>query len=198
MAALQNMQQGTNLKLTMGKYGKIKAEGEAVSEADELLLKAINSKSVCAVVVCENEGDAGCYMGSTYNKKNGTAVSVNVVNVQEMQNLERDKNAPIGSGLIHEATEGYFAGEIAISTKHNIKAASRHQAESPEPLNLNNNLQFNINISDTWVEDYPRDYKKYEQAHSSASPAPNEMSPSQKLNYKNPSPRYILNKYFTR
>ena len=66
-------------------------------------------------------------MGSTYNKKNGTAVSVNVVNVQEMQNLERDKNAPIGSGLIHEATEGYFAGEIAISTKHNIKAASRQR-----------------------------------------------------------------------
>ena len=198
MTALLNMQQGTNLKLTMGKYGKIKAEGEAISEADELLLKAINSKSVCAVIVCENEGAEGSYMGTTYNKKKGTAVSVNYVNVQGMQDLERKNNAPVGSGLIHEATEGYLAGEIAISTKHSIKEASCHKTETPSPIALDNKAMYRIDLYDSWTPDYPRDYKKYEQAHNNASLAPNEMSPSQKLNYKNPSARYILNKFFPR
>ena len=195
--AFHNMQQGTNLKLTMGRFGKITAEGEAISEADELLLKAINSKSVCAIVLCGDKGNAGSYMGTTYNKKNGTAVSVNSVNVQAMQKLEKENNAPTGSGMIHEATEGYMAGEIAISTRHNIREASLHPVEPPETTGLNN-MQFKINVVDLWTADYPRDYKKYLQAHNNASLAPNEMSPSQKLNYKSPSARYIFNKIFAR
>ena len=195
--AFQNMQQGTNLKLKMGRFGKITAEGEAISEADELLLKAINSKSVCAIVLCGDKGSAGSYMGTTYNKKNGTAVSLNSVNVPAMQRLEQENNAPTGSGLIHEATEGYWAGETAISSRHNIRAASLHLVEPPAPMEWNN-MQFTFDVVDEWKADYPRDYKKYLQAHNNASLAPNEMSPSQKQNYKNPSARYIFNKFFTR
>ena len=191
-AAFKNMQQGTNLRLSMGKWGKITAEGEAISEADEKLLEAINSKSVSSIVLCSDKGQVGSYMGSTYKKDRAT--SINSVNVPEMIKFEQANEAPIGSGIIHEVTEGYYAGQIAIKTKHSIRAASVHEAEPPTPLTLGN-VQLSMQYADILVPDYPRDYKKYKMAHNKASLPPNEMSNFQKSNYKNPSAHYIVNKY---
>ena len=194
--AFRNMQQATNLKLSMGKFGLITAQGEAISEAVELLLEAINSRSVCAVIVCVEDGSAGSYMGTTYNKEKRTAVSINNVNVKKMSKIEKKENAPTGSGIIHEVTEGYCAGIIAIDTKHDIMAAVVHQTEPPTPLPIPNTQQYFKLNSNTWSPDNPKEYKKYHRAHKSASLAPNEMSSAQKMNYKNPSLHYLINKYF--
>ena len=182
-AAFKSMQEGTHLLLTMGKDGRITAEGDPISDADYLLLDAINDNSVKVNIECNRNGDAGEYHGTTYDKINSTATSTNLVNMFEMAELEKD--APVGSGIIHEVTEGYYAGLIAIATRKSIRAASRHREE----ITITG---ANINITGDFIPDYPMDYKKYRRAHYRATPAPNEMTPAQKNNFRSPSILYRI------
>ena len=182
-AAFKSMQEGTHLLLTMGKDGRITAEGDPISDADYLLLDAINDNSVKVNIECNRNGDAGEYHGTTYDKINSTATSTNLVNMFEMAELEKD--APVGSGIIHEVTEGYYAGLIAIATRKSIRAASRHREE----ITITG---ANIKITGDFIPDYPMDYKKYRRAHYRATPAPNEMTPAQKNNFRSPSILYRI------
>ena len=186
--AFRSMQEGTHLSLTIDKDGHITAEGDPISDADYLLLDAINDNSVNVKIECSKSGGAGEYHGTTYDKKNSTATSTNSVNMLKTSKLEKDVGAPAGSGIIHEITEGYCAGLIALSTRKSIREASLHREELIIPGT-------NKKVLGDYRPDYPRDYKKYKRAHYRATPDPNEMSPAQKENYRSPSILYRLDQF---
>ena len=130
--AFNDLQSGTKLSLSMDENGLVSTtggtiNGEKISIADKKLLKAINDQNVRVDIFASpnnTENSAGgAYMGTYYDPMTNSASSCMNVNLAKISITERDNNANQGSGIMHEATEGYAAGLIAIKKASSIKEA---------------------------------------------------------------------------
>jgi RHS repeat-associated protein len=132
--AFKQLQQSTNLKLTMNSIsGKVEASGKAITDDDNKLLDAINDPSVQVNVNAENQESTqnidyagGAFMGNTVETfefsvpglSEKPLVSVNVVetsqevNPGELAHIDSYFETP-GKAIEHEVTESYAGGKIA-------------------------------------------------------------------------------------
>jgi len=183
-AAYNSMQQGTNLTLERDENGNISASGDPQNDHDQMLLDAINNHDVTVKINAsednnENPGGGAAFMGTEYS--DGKAISTVNVNMNDFSKSEERYKAPVGSGMIHEATEGYQAGLISIGNKDNIPPPEYKKVWSPVGVNDD----YILNLVPTG------DTKYADLAHQAATPAPNEMTKSMKQNYKSPSLKYF-------
>jgi len=195
-AGFNDMQQGTNLELSRNENGIISAMGIPISDADYQLLAAINDDRVEVHIECVqnneyNTDTGGSFMGATYYS-NKTSESLNVVGVAKIREIEDAYMAPRGSGIIHEATEGYAACLMSIEYKQDIGSAMRTQKSSTALIGCNQNGGPTISLSEV-TYNYSSDYQLYKQIHNAATYAPNEMTSYTSMHYKSPGARYIQN-----
>ena len=181
--AFNEMQNGTNLSIGMDGDGHIYSTGETkngerLSRADKKLLRAINDNRVNVYIdICSQPSDVkndagGAYMGTEYYSGTKTASSNNHVNLDELWVTEMQGKGRHGSGIIHEATEGYAAGLIAIKKETSIKPAAFHNEDIPHTsseIGINEQGEL-VEIKTTWIDhikvyDYPTDAKYYKKAH---------------------------------
>ena len=192
--AFYDMQNGTSLSLSMDENGRISTSGETINgekltRADKKLLKAINDQNVIAniyVSPSNNENSAGgAYMGTEYDPSTKTATSCNSVNLEKMQLTEQKYGAQSGSGIIHEATEGYKAGLISLKRKMDIMPAVRERVTWTDYVKVSSVSQ-TLSPATTittiksinekrfeYLPVYPRDYQLYQKADRWATKAPN-------------------------
>jgi RHS repeat-associated protein len=186
--AFYSLQKSTSLKLSINDEGKILAEGKAQNRNDEKLLKAINSSKVKVVIYADNSNDenpyGGAYMGSSYSKESGKVESCNHINMELLSKLETDSEAPSGSGILHEITEGYKAGIIALRKKKDVMPAikkwttwtettTQEHVEWISPSTRIIKTKTQTETHQGYLPIFPSDYKIYEKAHKWATPAPN-------------------------
>ena len=194
-AGFKDMQKGTNLTLSKDKNGVISAYGEPITDVDYQLLEAINNNSVEVHIICARENQhnqlGGSFMGSTYNY-DGTALSTNLVGIFQMRKTEEKNKAPAGSGIIHEATEGFAAGLLSINNKMDISAPVLKKTETPMSIGCTRygNTTYSITTVD-YVPENPQQHSWFMKAHYAATTAPNEMNNYTRLIYNAPSTRTI-------
>jgi hypothetical protein len=144
------LQSGTSLNLTRNsETGQISATGEAKTQADELLLAAINdptiSVNVDANTICGNDKTGysigGAFMGNTISENKETVVTNNkpyeteeinklqsvdtkqMVNSDILAKMDKNGNKP-GGGMMHEVFESYLGGQISQTTGVAAKPAT--------------------------------------------------------------------------
>ena len=180
--AFQDLQAGTNLSLKMDENGLVVATGETIngeklSRADKKLLTAISDQNVRVDIFAspnnEENSAGGAYMGTIYDPTTNSASSCTNVNLAKISITERDYNANQGSGIIHEATEGYAAGLIAIKKASSIKEAKVECSPKKIAISADNN-KLDIMYFNDYNPAYPKDYKLYQKSHRRATPAPNK------------------------
>ncbi|MBR0077601.1 MAG: hypothetical protein IJP72_04290 [Bacteroidales bacterium] len=182
-SAFNEMQNGTNLSIGMDGDGHIYStgetkNGEGLSRADKKLLRAINDNRVNVYIdICSQPSDVqndagGAYMGTEYYSGTKTASSNNHVNLDELWITEMQGKEQHGRGIIHEATEGYAAGLIAIKKETSIKPASFHFVERMykySEIGIDDNGKMvertTKGVDPIKVYDYPTDAKYYKKAH---------------------------------
>jgi hypothetical protein len=134
--AFKQLQQSTNLSLTIDKLGKVEAKGEAQSEDDNKLLNAINDPTVQVNVNAENKETTpgldyagGAFMGNSVDQfefnvpglSEKALISTNFVetnqevNPNELGHIDTYFDTP-GKAIEHEVTESYEGGKIAQKT----------------------------------------------------------------------------------
>ena len=189
-SAFNNLQQGTNLHLSIENGVVEIIGGKVLNDNDQQLYEAINDHSVIAKIEASKnmpnpdggkdlETTAGHCYGATYDKNTGKATATNYVNINGLSSLEQP--GAEGAGMMHEVTEAYGIGCASVKSKRNIAVAFR----SPFSIQGPNNTAI--------IGEIPGpDYGIYLFCHSQASPAPNEMNAEQSRNFKNPSPQYLL------
>ena len=183
-AAFNSLQQGTNLTLERDKNGKLYASGDPLNDNDQMLLDAINSESVTVNIEASAQHSSGHYLGTTYDAGTNTASSTNGVNILGLSSLEKD--GATGSGMMHEVTEGYQMGLIAIENKSDISRAAWRPGQATVG---SGSMERTFS---TQQYENPHDYSLYELGHSRATRAPNEMSRREARNYKSPQEKYTF------
>ena len=192
----KDMQKGTNLTLYKGKDGIVYSYGDPISDADYQLWDAIHDPRVDVHINCVSNNPynelGGSFMKSEYFDHNKTAETINLVGIYQMRLTEKQHNAPAGSGIIHEATEGYAAGLLSIKNKIDISAPTKTEIKTQEEIGCDrygNNPHIITSLS--WQKVDPQEYSWYWKAHSTATAAPNEMNRSTRNFYKAANARTI-------
>ena len=153
--------------------------GGIYNDNDQQLANAINSSSVkCNIDANPNPiYFSGHYMGTEYDSDTKTAVSTNGIFLPGLQKYE--KKGAEGSGIMHEITEGFQMGLLAIENKTSIPAAKWH-SETNEFTNTT-----------IKVYDSPITNQLFPIGHGLATPDPCSMSQKQAEQFK----QYQFEKY---
>lgn len=118
------LQKSTSLKLSMDeKTGKVTATGIAKTKADKELKSATTDKNVTVNLnstlgnqSTDGSGDylstSGSFDGSTVNS-DGTATANQTINPDFAKAIDSFEKTPEGTGVLHEALEGYQEGKRA-------------------------------------------------------------------------------------
>ena len=180
-AAFKHLQKGTNLELSMADNGVVSiVGGNVLNDNDQQLYDAIISTSVTARIDVggskefeEVQYTSGHYMGTSYDPERNTAVSTNGINLIGLQKYE--KQGAEGAGIIHEITEGFHMGELAINEKTSIPKASWHFEEYTGSGGATIKMR---------VYDDPTTNRLFPIGHRSATPDPSDLSPNKSAHYK--------------
>ena len=178
--AFNSLQSGTHLLLEMEDDGRIIIVGGGIyNDNDQQLANAINSSSVkCNIDANPNPiYSSGHYMGTEYDSDTKTAVSTNGIFLPGLQ--EYEKKGAEGSGIMHEITEGFQMGSLAIENKTSIPAAKWHY-ETNE-------------LTNTTIKEYdsPITNQLFPIGHGRATPDPCSMNQKQAKQFK----QYQFEKY---
>ena len=180
IAAFKSLQNGTHLLLEMDDDGKISIVGEYIyNDNDKQLADAINSSSVRSNIDANPNFtySLGHYMGTEYDPETKTAVSTNGIFLSGIQNYEM-KGAE-GSGIMHEITEGFQMGLLAIKNETSIPAATFHY-ETDELTNIQKKV-YDSSITN----------RLFPIGHGRATPDPCSMTKRQAAQFK----QYQFEKY---
>ncbi len=183
--AFKILQETTKLNLTIDESGKIAAtiKSEKLNRNDKRLLEVINSTNIIVNIEADHDNSkenplGGMYFGTIYDNETNKAISTNKIDIIELNEIEKQYNAPKGSGIMHEITEGFEAGKISLNRKTNINPAIKTLTKQKQYKYEYDNER-GIEVRKTYLMDaytplYPRDYKLYLKAHKRATKAPNE------------------------
>jgi hypothetical protein len=187
-AAFQSLQQGTNLKLSIDfSTGKISASGKPLNDNDDMLLEAINNTDIkVEVFTCSRELDnsgGGENHGASWEIEERKFVTADMhVNIKQLTKLEKGSNAPAGSGMMHEVTEGFQLGLIAFRNKIDIGKAYSEVKTDSKTFEFSNNR---VTLSTESIIPLDSPSRVYQNsAHESATKQPNQMSPQEKKTYR--------------
>lgn len=116
--ATEKLNSASSLKITRdSNTGKLSATGEAKTDSDKLLLRAINSDKITVNLEATSKNTTsegyifgGQFGGSTKNK-DGTVTATQVVNPDQADVIENFANTPDGSIVKHEVLEAFIGAE---------------------------------------------------------------------------------------
>lgn len=116
--AFNQLNASTSLKLKMDDNGKVTASGKAKTDADKILLEAINSTSVEVNInaTSSNFTDAGnWYVGGAFGGStvdgNGKVITDQTVNPEMTQKIDEFYGVQKGVSVLHEVIESYIGGK---------------------------------------------------------------------------------------
>ncbi len=146
---------------------------DELDKDDQLLFDAIVNPSVKAEIITTRDpsNKGGEYHGTIYDDIDQTATSTNKVNVKAMNQLEKKNKAPRGSGIKHEATEGFIMGLESIKQGRTLESA--WQKEKEHTFYDRTGKPYHVNSK----AGQSPDYELYRDVgHKNATPAPNEWN----------------------
>ena len=124
-AALEQLQNQTSLKLSIGKDGKLDYEGTANSNIDALIIQAIDDKNITVNIETSKGQDfgdgnviknGGGYGGNTYSE--GKVSTKQFVCPSILASRDNDvHDSKTGLTMVHELAESFFGGAIAMLQK---------------------------------------------------------------------------------
>ena len=189
-AAYSSLLKASTLRLGL-KDGKLSAKGKPMTEHDEMLLVAINSTDVRITVYLGgnslgNEG-GGSFCGSTYDNDPDdgfSAKSFTAVNIEQMTKCEIKYGAPLGSGIIHEITEGYLMGLVAIDEHRSVAPAMSRTSLKEDFIGLNQDGNALKKVTTTVISPINKtDHSLYEQVDATAAMSPVDATPRKNFDY---------------
>ena len=115
--AFKQLNQSTSLDLSMDDNGNVTAQGNAVTQADQDLLTAINDHTVVVNVDATKDNYTasgnwfvgGAFGGSTVDA-NGITQVTQTVNPKHTKQIDKFYGSDKGVGVLHEVLEGYSGG----------------------------------------------------------------------------------------
>ncbi|QTY28393.1 RHS repeat-associated core domain-containing protein [Flavobacterium sp. CS20] len=116
--AFKQLSASTNLRLKMDESGKVTAKGNAKTDADKVLLEAINSKTVEVNINATgsnftDEGNwfvGGAFGGSEVNG-DGKVITSQTVNPEMTGKIDEFYGVQNGVSVLHEVIESYIGGK---------------------------------------------------------------------------------------
>ena len=117
ISAFEHLSASTSLRLSMQNDGSLKARGKAKSDADKLLLEAINSSDIIVQVEAVNSnytpsGNALVGAGFRGNEVvDGVVKTSQIVNPNQLKALEEFYGLENGVNMMHEVLESYIGGK---------------------------------------------------------------------------------------
>jgi RHS repeat-associated protein len=163
--AFNHLQERTTMKLERNsETGQITTTSKPVTDIDKKLHEVLTNPQISATVEVSTDHNVGAgeYWGTEYNSSDGTAASINKVNITKAIQEEKNHHTPNGVVILHELVEGYEAGKIAIDQKSSISKAAYELIE----------FQVGSTMHSGKAPLNPKDYKLYEQAHLRSTPEP--------------------------
>lgn len=147
-AALEQLQNQTNLKLSIGADGKLSCEGSAETKIDMLISQAIDNENISVNLITGKGKDfgngnvieyGGGYGGNYYEDgKVCTEQFVCPSNLATHDMLVGDKKT--GLTMVHELAESYFGGTIALSKKQSSPDSRDKNSTYRKAHNMANNI----------------------------------------------------------
>jgi RHS repeat-associated protein len=125
--AFNHLQERTTMKLERNsETGQITTTSTPITDVDKKLHEVLTNSQISATVEVSTDHNVGAgeYWGTEYNSTDGTAASINKVNITKATQEEKKHHVPNGVIILHELVEGYEAGKIAISQKSSISMAA--------------------------------------------------------------------------
>jgi len=156
-AALEQLQNQTNLKLSIGADGKLSCEGSAETEIDMLISQSIDDENITVNLITgkgKDFGDGnvincgGGYGGNYYDDgKVCTEQFVCPSNLANLDMLVGDNKT--GLTMVHELAESFYGGEIALSEKRSSPQSRYENSTYPRAHKKANKIaggDFNHNL----------------------------------------------------
>ena len=116
--AFKQLNASTNLKLKMDDNGKVTAKGNAKTEADKILLEAINSDKVEVNINATNSNftkERNWFVGGAFGgsevKEDGKVVTSQTVNPEMTEKIDEFYEVSNGVSVLHEVIESYIGGK---------------------------------------------------------------------------------------
>jgi len=124
IGAVTQLQNQTNLKLSIGKDGKLTYSGNVENSIDEVIANAIDNEDISVNMVANRSNSFGSfyteygggYMGNTY--EDGKVCTDQFVCTTLLAKYDKSVgDTRAGLTMVHELAESFFGGQIALQTK---------------------------------------------------------------------------------
>ncbi len=147
-AALEQLQNQTNLKLSIGADGKLSYEGSAKTKIDMLISQAVDNENISVNLITGKSKDfgdgnvinyGGGYGGNYYEDgKVCTEQFVCPSNLATLDMLVGDNKT--GLTMVHELAESFYGGEIALSQKQSSPQSRYDNSTYPQAHKMANKI----------------------------------------------------------
>ena len=145
--AVGQLQNQTNLKLSISKDGKLSYSGNIETEVDRVIAGAIDDEDISVHMIANKSnsfGDiytevGGGYMGNTYD--DGKVCTDQFVCTAMLAEFDKSVgDTKVGLTMVHELAESYFGGQIAMQNKSSSPFAGSEGSTYAEAHNRANKI----------------------------------------------------------
>lgn len=147
-AALEQLQNKTNLKLSIGADGKLSCEGSVKTKIDMLISQAIDDENITVNLITGKDTDfgdgnvinyGGGYGGNYY--EDGKVCTEQFVCPSNLANLDKlVGDSKTGLTMVHELAESFYGGEIALSEERSSPQSRYENSTYPQAHKMANKI----------------------------------------------------------